>query len=66
MPLYVDWLRSHPAAQAAPLAEQIAERLEGSWAELELALMPADVADDAERLARRRVDAARDGGTNWP
>jgi nucleoside-diphosphate-sugar epimerase/sugar phosphate isomerase/epimerase len=37
-----------PQLKAAPLAEQIAERLEsGPWAGLELALMPADVADDA-------------------
>lgn len=37
-----------PQLKAAPLAEQIAERLEGGpWAGLELALMPADVADDA-------------------
>ncbi len=37
-----------PQLKAAPLAEQIAERLAGGpWAGLELALMPADVADDA-------------------
>jgi nucleoside-diphosphate-sugar epimerase/sugar phosphate isomerase/epimerase len=37
-----------PQLKAAPLADQIAERLDGGpWAGLELALMPADVADDA-------------------
>ena len=37
-----------PQLKAAPLASQIAERLAGGpWAGLELALMPADVADDA-------------------
>jgi nucleoside-diphosphate-sugar epimerase/sugar phosphate isomerase/epimerase len=42
--------------KAAPLAEQIAERLEGGpWAGLELALMPADVADDSS--LRRAVEA---------
>jgi nucleoside-diphosphate-sugar epimerase len=41
-----------PQLKAAPLAEQIGERLAGGpWAGLELALMPADVADDAA-LAR--------------
>jgi nucleoside-diphosphate-sugar epimerase/sugar phosphate isomerase/epimerase len=37
-----------PQLKAAPSARQIAERLaDGPWAGLELALMPADVADDA-------------------
>jgi nucleoside-diphosphate-sugar epimerase len=37
-----------PQLKAAPSASQIAERLAGGpWAGLELALMPADVADDA-------------------
>src|SRR5262245_50856376 len=41
-----------PQLKAAPQAEQIAERLEGGrWRGLELALMPADVADD-DALAR--------------
>jgi len=41
-----------PQLKAAPQADQIAERLEGGpWRGLELALMPADVADD-ESLAR--------------
>ena len=47
-----------PQLKAAPKAEQIAERLEGGpWRGLELALMPADVADD-ESLARA-VEAVR-------
>ena len=47
-----------PQLKAAPQAEQIAERLEGGpWRGLELALMPADVADD-ESLARA-VEAVR-------
>ncbi len=49
-----------PLLKAAPTAEQIAERLEGGpWRGLELALMPADVADD-EALARA-VAAVRTG-----
>jgi nucleoside-diphosphate-sugar epimerase/sugar phosphate isomerase/epimerase len=44
-----------PQLKAAPLAEQIDERLEdGTWAGLELALMPADVADD--EALRRAVE----------
>ena len=47
-----------PQLKAAPQADQIAERLEGGpWRGLELALMPADVADD-ESLARA-VEAVR-------
>jgi nucleoside-diphosphate-sugar epimerase len=45
-----------PQLKAAPRSEQIAERIEGGpWAGLELALLPADVADDA--AVRRAVEA---------
>jgi nucleoside-diphosphate-sugar epimerase/sugar phosphate isomerase/epimerase len=54
-----------PQLKAAPLAEQIAERLDGGpWAGLELALMPADVADDD--VLGRAIEttlAATDGHT---
>jgi nucleoside-diphosphate-sugar epimerase/sugar phosphate isomerase/epimerase len=52
-----------PQLKAAPFASQIAERLAGGpWAGLELALMPADVADDAA-VARAVADTlqATDG-----
>ena len=53
-----------PQLKAAPQADQIAERLEGGpWRGLELALMPADVADDGA-LARavEAVRGAAEGG----
>lgn len=49
-----------PQLKAAPLADQIAERLtDGPWAGLELALMPGDVADDTavERAAETTLAA---------
>jgi nucleoside-diphosphate-sugar epimerase len=49
-----------PLLKAAPDAEQIAERLEGGpWRGLELALMPADVADDAS--LGRAIELVRSG-----
>ena len=49
-----------PLLKAAPRPDQIAERLEGGhWPGLELALMPADVADDAS--LRRATEAVRAG-----
>jgi nucleoside-diphosphate-sugar epimerase/sugar phosphate isomerase/epimerase len=52
-----------PQLKAAPRADQIAERLEGGpWPGLELALMPADVADgDAVARAVDAVRSATDG-----
>jgi nucleoside-diphosphate-sugar epimerase len=52
-----------PQLKAAPLAEQISERLDGgSWAGVELALMPGDVADDAAvRLAVETTLTATEG-----
>jgi nucleoside-diphosphate-sugar epimerase/sugar phosphate isomerase/epimerase len=48
-----------PQLKAAPSASQIAERLaDGPWAGLELALMPADVADDAA-VARAVAETLR-------
>ena len=48
-----------PQLKAAPSASQIAERLTGGpWAGLELALMPADVADDAA-VARAVAETLR-------
>jgi nucleoside-diphosphate-sugar epimerase/sugar phosphate isomerase/epimerase len=66
-----------PQLKAAPLAEQIDERLEdGTWAGLELALMPADVADD-EALGRaveatlsatagRKLALTAEAPVSWP
>src|SRR3954466_830269 len=49
-----------PLLKAAPTPEQIAERLaDGEWRGLELALMPADVAEDA--AVETAVDAVRRG-----
>ena len=49
-----------PLLKAAPDASQIAERLaDGPWRGLEIALMPADVADDA---AVERADRGRRAG----
>ena len=65
--LYVDWLRRHPAAQGRPEADQIAERLEGGpWRGLELALCPADVADDAAGARGRGRQGATDGARSRP
>ncbi|MDP8910934.1 MAG: hypothetical protein M3M94_02570, partial [Actinomycetota bacterium] len=52
-----------PLLKAAARAEQIAERLEGGdWSGLELALSPADVADEAAlRRAIEAVEAATRG-----
>jgi nucleoside-diphosphate-sugar epimerase/sugar phosphate isomerase/epimerase len=49
-----------PQLKAAPLAEQIAERLAGGpFAGLELALLPGDVADDA--ALNRAIETTLDG-----
>jgi len=52
-----------PQLKAAPLPDQLVERLEGGpWAGIELALMPADVADDgAARRASETTLRATDG-----
>jgi sugar phosphate isomerase/epimerase len=66
-----------PQLKAAPQADQIAERLEGGpWRGLELALMPADVADDeslahAVEAVRRATDGAglaitAEAPVSWP
>ena len=49
-----------PLLKAAPDATQIAERLaDGPWRGLEIALMPADVADDSATEAA--IEAVRAG-----
>jgi nucleoside-diphosphate-sugar epimerase len=66
-----------PQLKAAPQADQIAERLEGGpWRGLELALLPADVADDdalarAVEAVRRATDDAKlaltaEAPVSWP
>ena len=66
-----------PQLKAAASASQIAERLaDGPWAGLELALMPADVADD-DALERAVAETRRateghalaltaEAPVNWP
>ncbi len=66
-----------PQLKAAPLPEQIAERLTGGrWAGLELALMPSDLADDSalrravettlERTAGRGLALTAEAPVSWP
>jgi nucleoside-diphosphate-sugar epimerase/sugar phosphate isomerase/epimerase len=66
-----------PLLKAAPKPDQIAERLsDGDWRGLELALMPADVADDAtvatavaavtEGVAGRDLVLAAEAPVSWP
>ncbi len=66
-----------PLLKAAPTPDQIAERLaDGDWRGLELALMPADLADEAslaaaiaavqEGTAGRDVVLAAEAPVSWP